>query len=375
MTVVDQRVTFINRAGEQLLGAGSAQDALRSLSDLPQAAIIAELQNMAAPDGYHTTLTWPRFDGTPVKLEVFAKPFTLNEQRAVQIIGRDRTQIEETARQLAESQSHHRRLMELYLDLIGVEAARTAERAAALRQARQVDELKSQLLSTVSHELRTPLTAIRGQTSTLLDYADEIGPAELREALRIVDEQAARLDELISHILDMSRIESGTLHVEPIATDVGPILEETVAQLGSQASHHQLEVQAPAHLPLVQADPRRVRQILGNLLDNAIKFSPAGTTITVNAAHDAKTLRVSVSDQGPGIAPEHLPHLFDRFYRIEGNGRRAGGVGLGLAICKGLVEAMGGQVSVSSRVGQGSTFGFSLRLVPTDGAQPVYLPH
>jgi signal transduction histidine kinase len=118
----------------------------------------------------------------------------------------------------------------------------------------------------------------------------------------------------------------------------------------------------PPGLPLVQADPRRVRQVLCNLLDNAVKFSPAGSTIMVNTQNTPTVLLVSVKDEGAGIAPEHLPRLFDRFYRVESRGLRTGGVGLGLAISKGLVEAMGGQVSVASQPGEGSVFSFSLLL-------------
>jgi len=174
-----------------------------------------------------------------------------------------------------------------------------------------------------------------------------------------VDAEATRLDELIGHVLDMSRIESGTLRVEPIAIDLQPVLQESVDLMATQAPHHTLTAHLPA-LPLAQADPRRVRQIMTNLLDNAIKFSPQGTTITVDAEVDLTSITIYVRDQGPGIPANHLPHILDRFYRAEESNIRAGGVGLGLAICRGLVEAMGGRIAVTSQVGQGSVFSFCL---------------
>lgn len=273
----------------------------------------------------------------------------------------DMTRHVEAEKAVRQSEERHRRMVELWLDSVGVEAARSAELHTALRRAQEVDKLKSQLLSTVSHELRTPLTSIRGQTCTLLDYADQIGPEERAEALRIIDHEAARLDELIGHVLDMSRLESGTLHVEPIATDLRPILAEAVELMTAQAPEHRLALNMPDKLPLAQADPRRVMQIVQNLIDNAIKFSRPGTTVTVTAAPQDDQIIVSVQDQGFGIPREYWPRIFDRFYRIEHGSIRAAGVGLGLAISKGLVEAMGGRITMDSQVGQGSTFSFTLR--------------
>ena len=299
-----------------------------------------------------------------IDVEVAAIALTYQNKPAIQVVARDITERKQTKAALQESEERHRRLMELYLDSIGVETARTSELRAALRRAQEVDQLKTQLLSTVSHELRTPLTSIRGQTTTLLDYADQITPQERQEALRIVDDEAARLDELIGHVLDMSRLEAGQLSVELGATDVRPIVQEVVAQMAARTPSHKLVVNLPPTLPLAQADPRRVTQVVNNLLDNAIKFSPPGTTVTVDVEEHTHTVIVRVRDEGPGIAPEHLQRIFNRFYRVEQQGVRTSGVGLGLAICKGLVEAMGGQIAVTSQVGQGSVFSFSLLRTP-----------
>jgi PAS domain S-box-containing protein len=361
---VEGQLAFINTAGAKLLGATSPQQIIgRPLSDFwppSQRGVADQVQRMLEKPDSPIEQKWLRLDGTNVYLEVTAVPFTYRNQPAIQLIAQDITARKRLEAALHESEDRHRRLMELYLDSIGVETARTAELQAALRRAQEVDRLKSQLLSTVSHELRTPLTSIRGQTTTLLDYADQISPEEQLEALRIVDEEAARLDELISHLLDMSRLEAGTLRVEPVATDLRPILLEAVARMATHAPTHTLIADLPPALPLAQADPHRVMQVVSNLLDNAIKFSPPGTTVTLDAEVLSSNVVVNVRDQGPGIAPDHLPRIFERFYRVEDSSVRTSGVGLGLAICKGLVEAMHGHITVTSQVGHGSTFSFSL---------------
>jgi len=361
---VGGNIAWINGAGTQLLGAQDPQRLIgKPLTDFMH----PDLRASAAERFAHmrangkTPLTeekWVSLEGALIEVEMTAMTLSYQGQPAIQIVARDITRRKRAEERLRDSEERHRQLLETYLDLIGVEGARTSELHAALRRAQELDRLKSRFLSVFSHELRTPLTSIRGQTTTLIEYAEQISPAEQIEALRIVDEEAARLDELIGHVLDMSRIESGTLRVDSIAMDVQPVLQESIAQMAAHAPHHTLTASLPP-LPLAQADPRRVRQIMANLLNNAIKFSPEGTTITVDTEVSLTAITVHVRDQGPGIEPEHLPHILNRFYRAEER-VRAGGVGLGLALCKGLVEAMGGQITIVSELGRGSVFSFSL---------------
>jgi len=371
MVHCEGKITLINTAGARLLGATTSEQLVgKPVMDfvhLDDQEIVAGQFKQMGEQGTQAPLVeqkWLRLDGTAIDVEVAAIALTFQNKPAIQVVARDITERKQTKAALQESEERHRRLMELYLDSIGVETARTSELQAALRRAQEVDQLKTQLLSTVSHELRTPLTSIRGQTTTLLDYADQITPHELREALQIVDDEAARLDELIGHVLDMSRLEAGQLSVELGATDVRPIVQEVVAQMAARTPSHKLVVNLPPTLSLAQADPRRVTQVVNNLLDNATKFSPPGTTVTVDVEEHIHTVIVRVRDEGPGIAPEHLQRIFNRFYRVAQQGVRTSGVGLGLAICKGLVEAMGGQIAVTSQVGQGSVFSFSLLRTP-----------
>ncbi len=230
---------------------------------------------------------------------------------------------------------------------------------------KELDEMKSQLLATVSHELRTPLASIKGFATTLLRQDVEWDEDSRREFLAIIDEESDRLSELIANLLDMSRLEAGTLRIEPEAADLGPIIHETVVKFQVMSRRHQLQAVLPATLPFVWADPRRVHQVLRNLVENAIKYSPQGGPITVSAQVRDDGVQVSVADQGIGLEAHQLERIFDPFYQVDSaSTRQVGGSGLGLSICKAIVEAHGGKIWAESRPGLGSTFSFTLPLAP-----------
>jgi PAS domain S-box-containing protein len=234
---------------------------------------------------------------------------------------------------------------------------------------KELDEMKSQLLSTVSHELRTPLASIKGFATTLLRQDVEWDEASRREFLSIIDEESDRLTELIGNLLDMSRIEAGQLRMEPEPTDLGPIIQETSAEFQVMTSRHRFLINKPALLPQVTADPRRARQVLRNLVENAVKYSPQGGAITIQALVKAGFVQISVADQGIGIEQKDLARIFDRFYQVDSaSTRQVGGSGLGLTICKAIVTAHGGQIWAESQPGRGSTFYFTLPLSPQPGS-------
>jgi two-component system phosphate regulon sensor histidine kinase PhoR len=226
---------------------------------------------------------------------------------------------------------------------------------------KELDKMKLQLLSTVSHELRTPLASIKGFTSTLLREDVEWDEDAQREFLEIIDQESNRLTELIENLLDMSRVEAGALSIEKERTDIRRLLQEAIAEIRAHAGKHSFVLDIPAKIPSITADPRRIRQVTHNLLQNAIKYSPDGGQITVRATPGAKYLTVQVSDEGLGIPQEHHDRIFERFFQVDSaSTRRTGGSGLGLAICKSIVEAHGGRIWFESEPGKGSTFYFTL---------------
>lgn len=253
-------------------------------------------------------------------------------------------------------------------ELEGIVEARTEQLAQAiddlshaLDKAKEAERFKSLLLSTVSHELRTPLATIKGSTSLLLEYHEQIETDVLEEHLRDIEAETDKLTGLISDLLQMSRIEAGVLRIQPQPIDLVDVLRSTVEAAQVRLSDHPLRLAPSDKLPTCFGDARRIEQIVANLLENAAKYSPQGSAIEVQIASQEEELIVSVIDDGPGIAPEHREHIFDRFYQIGGGGDAGRhGIGLGLAICKGLVEAHGGRIWVNSKLGEGSTFSFSL---------------
>ncbi|WP_264844767.1 two-component system histidine kinase PnpS [Caldinitratiruptor microaerophilus] len=227
---------------------------------------------------------------------------------------------------------------------------------------RRLERMRTEFVANVSHELRTPLTSIRGFAETLLEADPD--PETRRRFLEIVHREASRLSDLIEDLLDLSRIESGRMAMRPgpVAVDVlvADVLDRH--QRRARAAELTLESRVPPGLPPVWGDRARLAQVLHNLVDNAIRYTPPGGRVTVAAeANPEGFVTVSVADTGIGIAREHLPRLFERFYRVDrARSRSSGGTGLGLSIVKHIVELHGGAVSVESEPGRGSTFRFSV---------------
>lgn len=241
-------------------------------------------------------------------------------------------------------------------------------------EARQrLERMRSEFLANVSHELRTPIFAVQGFIETLLDGAID-DPAVNRKFLERARSQADRLNNLLSDLIDISRIESGEMRMQFRMFDLQPLLREFTQEMQPLARAKGIELYftgnvLPHHEADVYADKDRIKQILVNLVDNAIKYSEGSSAIKIellNAEPDAKHVTVRVTDTGIGIAREHLPRLFERFYRVDKDRARSspGGTGLGLAIVKHITEAHLGKISVTSELGKGSTFAFTLGKEP-----------
>jgi len=223
----------------------------------------------------------------------------------------------------------------------------------------RIEQLRRNMVSDVAHELRTPLANIQGYLEALQDGIVKPTP----KMIASLHEEALALNHLVDDLQELALAEAGQLHMRLQPVDLAEVAEKAVIALEPQARAKdlQFEMAIPTGLPQAQADPERLGQVLRNLLNNAVSYTPTGGKISISAMPLGDTLTVSVKDSGEGIAPEHLPNLFERFYRVEKSRSRAtGGAGLGLTIVKQLVEAQGGSVEVESTLGRGTTFTFTL---------------
>jgi PAS domain S-box-containing protein len=250
-------------------------------------------------------------------------------------------------------------------------------RVVALRDItaeREIADMKNEFVSTVSHELRTPLTSIKGYVDLILDgSAGEINEMQ-QEFLGIVKENSDRLVELINEMLDISRIESGRVHLKVEPMSIAESIEGAVDTFRAvlKQTERTVEQNVPSSLPPVAADRDRVGQVLINLVSNALKYSPGGGRVEVTASHKGGFVTVAVTDEGLGIGKEDLKRLFTKFYRVDSAmTREIGGSGLGLSICKNIIELLGGEITVKSKLGRGSTFAFTL---PAASEDMVRLP-
>lgn len=259
------------------------------------------------------------------------------------------------------------------LDTLARQAALAVERTQLVDEATQLqlvaesDRLKSALLHSISHDLRTPLVAIKGAATNLLDESVAWDAEARHSLLETVDIEADRLNRLVRNLLDMSRIEAGAYPLVKEYALFDEVVEPVLRRLRRALEGHTLVVDLPQDLPFVSMAVLQVDQILTNLLENAAKYAPAGTTITVGAHVVDDALRVDVADEGPGVPSAEREHIFDKFYRLSEPETVHGGTGLGLAICKYLVEAHGGRIWTEPRPGGGAIFSFTLPLERNGG--------
>ncbi len=247
------------------------------------------------------------------------------------------------------------------------QAALALERASLTEEARraailtQSDELKSALLAAVSHDLRTPLAAIKASVTSLLDASVPWDEAARAEFLQAIDEETDRLTLMVGNLLDLSRIEGGALRPAKEWYDLAELVADVANRLRSRAPDRPLLTEVEPDLPIAHFDYIEIAQVLLNLGDNAAKYAQPGTPIIISARRTPGAIEVAVRDSGPGIPVRALPRLFEKFYRADETGK-VGGIGIGLTICKGLVEAHGGRIWAESREGEGTTVRFTIPL-------------
>jgi two-component system sensor histidine kinase KdpD len=255
---------------------------------------------------------------------------------------------------------------QLGLALKNAQLLRAASEMEALREA---DRLKSEFLAAVSHDLRSPLTAIRASVDSLLDRGWRQSALDQEQLLHNIAGQAGRLGRLVDQLLDLSRIEAGALALDRDWTELPALIADIIARFEELNSGCRIKLHLPDDLPLQYVDPDRLTQVLWNLLENAFKYAPSHSLVTVEARRNGSEILMSVADRGPGIPIGEREKIFQHFYRIKQHDRaNPQGSGLGLAICHGIVEAHGGRLWVEDRIGGGSVFCIALPLPTTDPA-------
>jgi DNA-binding response OmpR family regulator/signal transduction histidine kinase len=233
---------------------------------------------------------------------------------------------------------------------------------------RASEKFKAEALALAGHELKTPLAVIKGSATTLLANSQRWDPSTQREMLQLIDEQVDRLHELVNGLLDIWRLDAGMLPMNPAPLRLLEVLESLVVHWQAHATRHQFALQVSEQLPTLMADRGRLEQVFGHLFDNALKYSNGGV-ITVAAQESAGAIEISITDQGRGIAGEHLERIFERFYRVTTPDEPVSGSGMGLAVARAIIQAHGGRIwAESAGPDQGATFHVALPLTPPMGA-------
>jgi two-component system sensor histidine kinase KdpD len=252
------------------------------------------------------------------------------------------------------------------LAAITIEKARALEDASYAEAARQSEALKSALLDSLAHDIKTPLTSIKAAVTALLGA--NAAAAGDRELLTIIDEEADRLNNLAAEVVAMARIEAGKLHLEKRAVTAAELISSAMMELDAALKGRAIELRVPEDIPAAEADPEFIAQALKQMVENAVKYSPEGSPITLSARVEGERIVIGVGDRGPGIEENERGRVFDKFFRGRRHRFETKGTGMGLAIAKGIVEAHGERIWVESEPGQGSVFYFSLPASKGGGA-------
>jgi two-component system sensor histidine kinase KdpD len=247
---------------------------------------------------------------------------------------------------------------------ISIERAGAVEKLSRAEAARESEQLRSVLLDSVTHEFRTPLTAIKASVTSLLGSSsqspDGLSPGERQELLTIINEESDRLNRLVGEAAEMAQLDANKVEFRFASAPIGNVLEEALDELKQLLVQHPVDVRIPANLPNARMDPAHIKEVLVHLIENAAKYSPSDAPIRITAEAKDQILTISIADRGPGIDDFEQSLVFEKFYRGRNQRVQVHGTGMGLAICKAIVEAHGGRLGVTSQLGHGSVFYFSL---------------
>ncbi|WP_119255449.1 sensor histidine kinase [Shinella zoogloeoides] len=256
-----------------------------------------------------------------------------------------------------------RRLFDALSDqaALAIERVQLVSDVDGARLAAETDKLRAALLTSISHDLKTPLAAIMGSADMLKDLGVRLDEETRRELLSTVIDESERLNRFIANLLDMTRIGAGAMEPNYAWHFAGDIVGSALARAAKIVSHHRVEVHIPETLPMLRVDPVLFEQVLFNLIDNAAKYAPDGTSIEIDGRQDGNTIMLSIKDEGPGIPSGDIERVFDSFYRVRKADQVRAGTGLGLSICRGFVEAMGGTITAANRADRSGAV-FTIRM-------------
>jgi two-component system sensor histidine kinase KdpD len=265
------------------------------------------------------------------------------------------------------------KLLEVFADLAAlvIEHNQLVEKARNTQILEATEKLQTALLNSISHDLRTPLVSIIGALSSLQDKEMKLDEMATNNLLQVAREQADYLNHTITNLLDVSRLEAGALKISRQHSDVQDLLGAALEQMGSRIHQRSIAIDMPENLPFISVDFGLIVQVLINIIDNAVKYSPVDSTINISARKAGKEVSIEIADRGVGIPPEDLPHVFDKFYRLN-KPNLVAGTGLGLSICKGIVEAHGGHTTALNRPGGGSIINVFLPISNSNGENNLY---
>jgi two-component system, OmpR family, sensor histidine kinase KdpD len=244
-----------------------------------------------------------------------------------------------------------RRLLDALMDqgALAIERVLLVEDMDRVKRTVESDRLRSALLTSISHDLKTPLASVLGAASTMRDLESGLSEPEKRDLLATVIDESERLNRFIANLLDMTKLESGAIVPNTAPHDIGEIVGSVLRRASKILAHHQISLDLAADLPMLELDAVLFEQVLFNLLDNAAKYAPSDTTISIRSLRDGDSVSLQILDEGDGIPPAELDSIFDKFYRAQKGDHVRPGTGLGLAISRGFVEAMHGTISASNR--------------------------
>jgi two-component system sensor histidine kinase KdpD len=244
---------------------------------------------------------------------------------------------------------------------VSIDRAQALEDVTRGEASKESERLRSLMIDSITHELRTPLTAIKAAASTLL-LPKALDDEEQHELLTVIDEESDRLNQLVSEAVEMAQLDTKEVHMTFAPTAVAAVVEQSLQNCSSLLENREVKVNLPT-LPLVKADAEFITKVLTNLIENAAKYSPAGSPIAISAEHQEGMVSVSVADRGMGIDLSEQGLIFERFYRASVPSQQTWGTGMGLAISRAIIEAHHGVLSVTSQLGEGSVFSFTLPII------------